>query len=221
MKSLWVIQPAQPELAQTLSEEHNVSPIVAQLLINRGLTDPDTIRHFFHSRLSDLPDPLTLPDIAAAIEVLADAIATQKKIVLFGDYDVDGMTGTAILYLFLQQAGATVSFYIPDRQNEGYGLSLEALEKIHQQGCDLLVTIDNGTSAFEELAWAAQHDIQSIVIDHHESPTERPACVALVNPKHPASRYPDKTLCSAGLAFNLVIALRAHLRGKEHRRSCP
>lgn len=211
----WLVKPANPELAKTLAADHNISPTAAQLLINRGLTAKEEIHHYFHSRLRDLSDPLTLPDMELAVRTLVSAIENKKRIVLYGDYDVDGITGLSILYLFLSQSGANVSIYIPNRVSEGYGLNLQALKKIHAQGCDLIIAIDNGTVAFEELDWTAKQGLEVIVIDHHESPSTRPTCTALINPKHPDSTYPDKALCSAGLSFNLAIALRAALRQKS------
>lgn len=212
MSRRWVLTKTSPELAETIASRHQLDPLIAQLLVNRGIDSDAAIRHHLASRLQDMPDPTGLPDMEAAVATLQGAIAQKKRIVLFGDYDVDGISGSSILWIFLTGLKAHVRVYIPDRQSEGYGLSIAALKKIHAEGCDLLITIDNGTQAFAELAWAREHGMEAIVIDHHESPTERPECAALINPKHPQSAYPDKTLCSAGLCFNLLVALRAALR---------
>lgn len=208
----WIIREPAPALAAELAAEHQISPVTAQVLINRGLGDTNKLQTFFSGSLADLPDPFDMAGVAEACEVFVSAIACGKRIVLFGDYDVDGMTGCAILYLFLKRCAVSVDVHIPDRMTEGYGLNIPALERLKQEGADIVVAIDNGTTAFKELEWAQNHGLQVIIIDHHESPQEIPPCAALVNPKHPQSAHPDKTLCSAGLAFNLTIALRARLR---------
>lgn len=220
MSERWLLKKQNPELAKQLAQACDIGDITAQVLIHRGLEDPEAIRRFFSSQLTDLPDPFQLPGIQEAVDLLLQVIEEKRPTCLFGDYDVDGMTGCAILHLFLSRCGVPVDIYIPDRSAEGYGLSLQALEAIHGRGAKLVITIDNGTTAFQELQWARDHGMDTIVVDHHESPQEMPPCAALINPKHPGSAHPDRTLCSAGLAFNLVVALRAQLRRtgyfKEH-----
>ncbi len=211
----WIIQEPQQALANQLAAEHGLSPVVAQCLINRGLTESGEIHQHLNGRLADLPDPMQIPGIQDACRVLIEAIEQGQRVALFGDYDVDGMTGCAILSQFLKHCRLDVDVFIPDRIHDGYGVSIAGLERIKATGADVVVTIDNGTSAFEELEWARANGLRVIVVDHHESPTKIPPCEALVNPKHPESLHPDKTLCSAGLVFNLVIALRAQLRAQD------
>ncbi len=210
----WQVYPLQSEKSEQIAADHGLTQVAAQVLLNRGLSDPQMITQHLSGRLAELPDPLQIPGVSDAVAVLCEAVYEKLSVTLFGDYDVDGMTGCSILSDFLQRCGVSVSIYIPDRSTEGYGVSVAGLEKIAEQGADIVVTIDNGTSAFEELEWATSHGLRVIVIDHHESPTRMPACEALVNPKHPQSEHPDKNLCSAGLAFNLMIALRARLRAE-------
>lgn len=212
MTTRWRIRSADPDAAASIAAAHNISPTLAQLLLNRGFSAKDDIDAFLNHRLSHLADPFRLPGVEEAVELLISAIREKKRVLLFGDYDVDGMTGSAIMYSFLCRFGVPVEIYIPDRSREGYGLSQAALEEIHRRCTDILVTIDNGTTAFQELQWARDHGMKIIVIDHHESPKTMPPCEALINPKHPQSAYPDQTLCSAGLTFNLLVALRQRLR---------
>jgi len=189
-----------------------VSPLTIQILQNRGITDPDQAKQFLAPALSDLPDPFLMKDAKVAVLRILQAIRRREKISLFGDYDVDGITATALLLLFLREAGAQVDFYLPHRLKEGYGLNQTAVEKIKAEGAKLLITADCGVSNFEEVRWAGEHGLEVIITDHHEIPKTLPPALAVLNPKQSDCPYPFKGLAGVGVAFNLVIALRRLLR---------
>ena len=189
-----------------------VSPLTIQILQNRGITDPDQAKQFLAPALSDLPDPFLMKDAKVAALRILQAIRRREKISLFGDYDVDGITATALLLLFLREAGAQVDFYLPHRLKEGYGLNQTAVEKIKAEGAKLLITADCGVSNFEEVRWAGEHGLEVIITDHHEIPKTLPPALAVLNPKQSDCPYPFKGLAGVGVAFNLVIALRRLLR---------
>jgi single-stranded-DNA-specific exonuclease len=189
-----------------------VSPLTIQILQNRGITNPDQAKQFLAPALSDLPDPFLMKDAKVAALRISQAIRRREKISLFGDYDVDGITATALLLLFLREAGAQVDFYLPHRLTEGYGLNQTAVEKIKDEGTKLLITADCGVSNFEEIRWAREHGLEVIITDHHEIPKTLPPAMAILNPKQSDCPYPFKGLAGVGVAFNLVIALRSLLR---------
>jgi len=193
-------------------KELRVSPLTAQILFNRGISNTDQARSFLYPSLSDLPDPFTMREMEKAVERILQAIRNQERITLFGDYDVDGATATALLFLFLQGAGALVDFYLPRRLEEGYGLNMGAIKKIHSQGTKLMITADCGISNGEEIRWAGENGLDVIVTDHHEIPEVLPPALAILNPKQKNCSYPFKSLAGVGVAFNLTIALRSTLR---------
>src|SRR5262245_55651938 len=167
-----------------------VAPIVAQLLLNRGIQDPADGTRFLQSPLSGLYSPELLPGITAAVERLADAISRKKKVCCYGDYDVDGITGTAILYGMLQMLGAPVEFYVPHRLEEGYGLNSEALRQIRERGAAVVVTVDCGIASIAEADEARRLGLELIVTDHHEMKSQLPAAEVLVHPRLPGGSYP-------------------------------
>ncbi len=193
-------------------KELGISPLTAQILHNRGICEIDPARHFLSPALVDLPDPFLLKDIDKAVSRILRAILQKEKIILFGDYDVDGTTATALLLLFLKKAGAAVDFCLPHRLKDGYGLNLEAVKKVHAQAAKLMITADCGISNADEIRWAADHGLEVIITDHHEVPEILPPALAILNPKQPGCPYPFKELAGVGVAFNLVIALRSRLR---------
>ncbi|MCD6319088.1 MAG: single-stranded-DNA-specific exonuclease RecJ, partial [Candidatus Desulfofervidaceae bacterium] len=172
---------------------------------------PEQAYRFLYPRLMHLYDPFLLKDMDKAVKRIYQAIVNQEKIVVYGDYDVDGLTGTAILYLFLSPLVRNLSYYIPHRLKEGYGLNPEAIKKIVAQGTDLLITTDCGSSDIEEVALANNLGLDVIIIDHHEVPSRLPQAYALVNPRQPDCHFPFKELAGVGVTFNLLIALRQFL----------
>ena len=176
----WVLPALDSAAAQSLARQLHTPPIVAQLLINRGLNDPAAAARFLDPRFRDLHPPALLPNIAAAAERLARAVRAGEKITLYGDYDVDGITGTAMLWHTLKAAGANVEYYIPHRVDEGYGLNRDAVLKLIDEGTQLLVTVDCGCSAVDPIAAARERGVDVVVSDHHEFGPTLPAAYAMV-----------------------------------------
>lgn len=214
MATEWLIHNGVHDRADQLSRSWGVSELVARLLINRGITDAEGGQEFLSPRLKDLYPPTMLPGAEAAASCLHEAVARGGKIVLYGDYDVDGTTGIAILWHLLHAAGADVSFYVPHRIEEGYGLNHEAVRRLVAEGADLIVTIDCGITAVAEAAAIKEAGVGLIVTDHHTRHAELPVADAVVHPAV-APGYPNEHLCGAGVAFKLAWALAQKLCGKE------
>lgn len=213
----WRLSPPHPDettLGPQLERIFDLHPLVARLLVRRGFHDEKTIRNFLNGTLADLPDPFTLPDMKTAADRILQAVERREQIVVFGDYDVDGISGTAQLCAYLREIGARPVPLLPHRMHEGYGLTEKAVRKIEAEKPDLLVTIDNGTKSMAEITHLKNRGTEVIVIDHHETPSADawPPVVALVNPKRLDSRFPERDIASAGLVFLLLIALRARAR---------
>lgn len=208
----WAVRESRLDLSRAISSCLNISPLVAQVLINRGIETPDAAQSFLSARLADLHSPLLMKDMDRAVERIAAAISKKEKICICGDYDVDGITATCVLMLFLESAGAQVGFHIPSRLHEGYGMSLATVRRLSAEGTSLIITVDCGISDLEEIACAASLGMDVIVTDHHEPPDQLPAAHAIINPKQPGCAFPFKGLAGVGVAFNLVMALRAKIR---------
>ncbi|WP_148591966.1 single-stranded-DNA-specific exonuclease RecJ [Aquisphaera giovannonii] len=206
MATRWRLKPFDSARIQALSRAARVSPLVAQLLINRGIDDPRRAGVFMQAKLSDLNDPESLPGVVDAAERVVRAIREDRPIVIYGDYDVDGVCGTSVLWACLRLAGAReVHYYIPHRVEEGYGVNGEALEKIARTyHRPLLITVDCGISAVAEAEKAAALGMELIVTDHHTIGHDLPAAAVLVHPRLPGSAYPCGDLCGAAVAFKLA-----------------
>jgi single-stranded-DNA-specific exonuclease len=210
MKYRWSLAPAQPALAGWLASQLRISPLLAQCLLNRGLSEPEPIQRFLEPRLKNLADPFLLPHMSAAVDRLLAARLRRERVVIFGDYDVDGVTATALLTEVLIALGWTVDHYLPHRMDEGYGLSQTAVENcLARHPSALLLAVDCGSTAVEAIRWLREQGVEVIVLDHHQVSSPAPAAVALVNPQlAPADGQAASTaLCSAGLAFKLAHAL--------------
>ncbi len=184
-----------------------ISPLVARVLVNRGITDAGDAKRFIERDASSLHSPFLIKDMDKAVDRITRAIENGEKITIYGDYDVDGITSTAIMVSFLRKKGAIVDAYIPDRQNEGYGVNIEAVEKIVQKGTKLIITVDTGITAGEEVVRAKKMGIDVIITDHHECKDVVPDAVAVINPKRFDCEYPFKDLAGVGVAFKLICAL--------------
>ncbi|MBU3666645.1 MAG: single-stranded-DNA-specific exonuclease RecJ [Chthoniobacterales bacterium] len=198
--------PADPASAQRLARELGVSALLANLLTARNLSDPDEAEHFLHPRLASLPDPLATPGIEKAARRIATALERKETVVLYGDYDVDGVTSLAILHRFLSAVGLEAACFLPLREAEGYGLSHEGLDRVfaaHRP--DLLVALDCGTSSHEESAWLASRGVDLVIIDHHEPKNGAAPCAAMVNPKVAGG---NTDLCTAALVFKLCHGIQ-------------
>jgi single-stranded-DNA-specific exonuclease len=192
-----------------------VSPVVAQLLLNRDLKSPDAARRFLDAPLAGLHPPLSLPGLPDAVERLYRAVEAKKKVCVYGDYDADGVTGTAILLGLFQQLGAPVEFYVPHRLEEGYGLNIEALRQLATSGVQVVVTVDCGICSLDEADEAQRLGIELIVTDHHEMKDRLPAAACCVHPRLPGGSYPFGGLSGAGVAFKLAWALAVRHCGSE------
>jgi single-stranded-DNA-specific exonuclease len=206
MTMRWRLRPFDADRVAELSREAHVSPLIAQLLMSRGVVDVAGVSSFFETRLTGLHDPETLPGVVEASARIVAAIREHKKIVIYGDYDVDGVCGTSILWECLKLAGAEdVSYYIPHRVEEGYGVNGEALRRLAtEQGADLIITVDCGISAIKEARLARELGVALIITDHHTIGAELPEADVLVHPKLAGSLYPFPELCGCGVAFKLA-----------------
>ena len=202
----WIISDYDKATAKQIMTENDVDALTAVLLSARGITDSDEIERFFSDEI-DLIDPFTLPDMDIAVERIGLALDESEKIAIFGDFDADGITSTAMLYLYLKQVGASVSYYIPDRIGEGYGLNKEAIDRLSQEGVSLIITVDNGISAFDEIAFAMEKGIDVVVTDHHMQGAVLPEAVAVVNPHRNDADCEYKDWAGVGVTFKLICAL--------------
>ncbi len=202
------------EDVKSLSEAYGVAPVIATILMNRGITDPGS---FITPSEDALLDPFLMLGMEEASERILKAIETGEKIAIYGDYDVDGITSTAIMVKFLRSHRADVIYYIPDRHEEGYGINMDAIDKIHNQGVTLLITVDCGITAVKEIAYAKELGIETIITDHHECKEETPDAFCLLNPKQAECEYPFKRLAGVGVAFKLLqaLTLKMHFHMRE------
>lgn len=212
MKKRWKVNPANKELREELGKKLNILPLTAQLLINRGLVDCDKAFSFLRPELKSLHDPFLFKDMDRAVERVLSALSKGERIAVYGDYDVDGATSTALLYLFFREIGVDVTCYIPERLTEGYGMNIGAVKKLHALGINLIITVDCGVSNRTEIEYAASLGMDVIVTDHHEMPEDAPLACAVLNPKQEGCSFPFKGLAGVGVAFNFAMALRARLR---------
>ncbi|MDR3562738.1 MAG: single-stranded-DNA-specific exonuclease RecJ [Negativicutes bacterium] len=202
----WRVSPRQADLSRTFGQDLGISPVVAQVLINRGILDLESARHFLHGGVEGLGDPWLMAGMKPAVDRIKTALDRREKITIYGDYDVDGITASALVYRVLRQLGATVEYYIPERQSEGYGLNDTALEGLAASGTSLVITVDCGISAVAEVTKMAER-LDIIITDHHQPPELLPPARAIINPKQPDCRYPEKRLAGVGVAFKLCQAL--------------
>lgn len=203
----WVTAKPNLETVRSLARSCGFTPLAAAALCARGIDTPEAARAFLETDPAKLHDPMLLPDMAKARDTIRRAIEQGKKIAVFGDYDVDGVTSTCVITRVLRSLGADVRHYIPDRLSEGYGLSMGAMDRLAQDGIGLIVTVDSGVSAFEEIARARELGMEVVVTDHHECREELPDANAVVNPKRADSTYPFAELAGVGVAFKLACAL--------------
>ena len=210
-RKVWQMHPERLDLAGQISSRHGLPSLIARLLLNRGLSDPEEVLAFLEPTLDRLATPFGLPDLGAAADRLARAVRQREPIAVYGDYDADGLTATCLMTQFFQELGLPCFPYIPDRLEEGYGLNQTALEKLASKA-RLLVTVDCGVSDATEVAWAQDHGMEVIITDHHELPPELPPALAVVNPKRGGEAYPFEMLAGVGVALLLALAVRARLR---------
>lgn len=213
MNLKWVIEDdISPELIDEYAKKLNVPPVISKILLYRGIDTFEKARLFFRGSMDNLNDPFMLQDMKKAVDRIIHALNNNEKILIYGDYDVDGITSVSVLYLLLKELGADVHFYIPHRVQEGYGISKNGIDEAAKKNIKLIISVDCGITALQEIEYALQQDIDVIITDHHEEGPELPKALAILNPKCKGSKYPFKELAGVGVAYTLGQALVQTLR---------
>lgn len=215
MNKKWEVNEADDILISKISDEFNVSRLVANIIVNKGLKDSHEIEVFLHPRRSDFHDPFLMPDMEIATNRIIKAIKDNEKVAIYGDYDVDGITSSTVLKRFLKDRGLETDVYIPNRLNEGYGLNEEAIKEISEKKYTLIVTVDCGITGNKEIELANSLGIETVVTDHHEPTEELPKALAVVDCKRKDNKYPFNGLAGVGVAFKLIQAISIKLGIKE------
>ena len=208
----WRLSEVDSAIQEKLSSEFGLSPIVSQILTSRDILEIDDARRFLSPSLTDLHNPYLMKDMRKGVNRLVKAIRNRESIVIYGDYDADGITSVVILLKFLRRIDPSVSYHIPDRIGEGYSLNRTAIDRFKAQGISLIVTVDCGISDADEVAYAKGLGIDTIILDHHEVPPSLPNAAAVINPHRTDCPFPFKDMAAVGIAFNFLIALRGVLR---------
>ncbi len=206
-KNKWVVNSFDEKTAYELSEQVGISLLAAKTAVSRGVLDAYTLRTYISTSVDYLNDPYLFEDMAVAVDTIKRYVAENRKIAVFGDYDVDGITATYVLMSYIKSIGGDCTYYIPDRFSEGYGVSTEAVKRLAELGVELIITVDTGITADAEVLFARTLGIEFIITDHHECKDTLPDALAVINPKRPGSTYPFKELAGVGVAFKLVCAL--------------
>lgn len=205
----WIYEPPTPEqknAANELGNKLGISPLLSSILIKRGINTESAAKRFFRPQLNDLINPFLMKDMDTAVDRLNDAMGRKERIMVYGDYDVDGCTAVALVYKFLQQFYSNIDYYIPDRYDEGYGVSIKGIEHAHETGVKLIIILDCGIKAIEEISYAKSLGIDFIICDHHVPDETMPPAVAILNPKRPDDPYPFKHLSGCGVGFKFMQA---------------
>ena len=218
MNKKWQIYQVENEKVEELHKKHNINKLLATILVNRGIIEEKQIEKFLKPKRSDFYNPYEMPDMEIAVKRIVKAIENKEKTIIYGDYDVDGITSVTVLKSFLQERGLEVSEYIPNRLDEGYGLNKVAVEGIAKQGYTLMITVDCGISAIEEVKYANELGIETIITDHHEPGNELPEAIAVVDAKRKDNTYPFRNLAGVGVVFKLIqaIGIELNLDEKEY-----
>ena len=218
MNKKWQIYQVENEKVEELQKKYNINQLLATILVNRGIIEEKQIEKFLKPKRSDFYDPYEMPDMEIAVERIVAAIENKEKTIIYGDYDVDGITSVTVLKSFLQERGLDVAEYIPNRLEEGYGLNKKAVESIAEQGYTLMITVDCGISAIEEVKYANELGIETIITDHHEPGNELPEAIAIVDAKRKDNTYPFRNLAGVGVVFKLIqaIGIKISLEEKEY-----
>lgn len=215
MNKEWKIYEVDEKKIEEISSKYNLNKLISTILANRNITTEEEIRLFLSPTRKDFHNPFLIKDMEKSVERIIKAIENNEKVTIYGDYDVDGITSITVLKSFLKDRGLETSQYIPNRLNEGYGLNNNAIEKIKQQGCDLMITVDCGISAINEINYASSLGIETIITDHHEPGNEIPKAFAVIDNKRKDSKYPFRELAGVGVVFKLIQAIGIKLGLKE------
>ena len=218
MSKKWQVYQVDNKKVEQIQQKYGVNKLLATILANRGIVEEKQIDKFLHPKRSDFYNPYEMPDMEIAVNRIAKAIENKEKTIIYGDYDVDGITSVTVLKSFLEERGLKVDEYIPNRLNEGYGLNNKAVETIASQGYTLMITVDCGISAIEEVKYANELGIETIITDHHEPGNELPDALAVVDAKRKDNKYPFRNLAGVGVVFKLLqaIGMRLGLEEKEY-----
>ncbi len=203
----WKVLEADEKLVSKLTEEFKIPRVIAKVLVIRGITTIEEFKKFFAEDSSEFYSPFLLKSMDVAVARVLKALEKNEKVVIYGDYDVDGITSTSILYTFLEEIGLDVDYYIPNRFEEGYGINRDAIINLEHEGYDLLISVDTGITAVKEVKLANDLGLDVIITDHHECKEVIPNAVAVLNPKRPDDEYPFKQLAGVGVAFKLICAI--------------
>ncbi|MDP4182229.1 MAG: single-stranded-DNA-specific exonuclease RecJ, partial [Bacillota bacterium] len=204
---LWIYNEIPDRDVLRLSEEAQISTLLAKIFINRGINDKHYINRFLNPTSDGLHDPFLMKDMEKAVDRIIKAVSGNERILIYGDYDVDGVTSSSLLFNFLKNLNANVDYFVPDRINDGYGITLDTARKILDTGCTLTITVDCGISSIEEINFLNSRNIDVIITDHHECRDSLPDAYAVINPKRPDCPYPFKELAGVGITFKLVTAM--------------
>ncbi len=217
MNRAWKIKEGYHSDIQELTESLSVSPVISTLLYQRGIRTFDQARAFFRPDLSRLYDPFLMTDMEKAVDRLQLAFKNKEKILVYGDYDVDGTTSVAMMYSFIRSYHADVDYYIPDRYSEGYGISLAGVDYAIQQSVSLIIALDCGIKSVEKVAYASENQVDFIICDHHTPGDVLPAAVAVLDPERRDGGYPFRSLsgCGVGFKFLQAYALRNNIPFSE------
>lgn len=216
MNKKWQIYETDTEETKRIAEKYKINKLLASIIANRKIKDED-IEKFLHPTRQNFHDPFLMPDMNIAVERIIKAIENNEKTIIYGDYDVDGITSITVLRSFIEDRGLHVDSYIPNRLEEGYGLNKPAIEKIAKENYTLMITVDTGISGIEEIEYANSLGIETIVTDHHEVGDELPKALAVVDAKRKDNQYPCRDLAGVGVVFKLIQALRKKIRIRRKR----
>lgn len=218
MNKKWEVCKENKNDIDKISKENGLSNLISSILASRGIIEKEDVREFLNPTRDDFHDPFLMPDMEKAVDRILKAIQTQEKTIIYGDYDVDGITSITVLKKFLEERNLQVGEYIPNRLNEGYGLNKEAVKKIAKQGYKLIITVDCGISCIEEIKYATEFGLEVIVTDHHEPAEELPKCLAVVDAKRKDNQYPFNQLAGVGVVFKLIqaISIKLNLDNREY-----
>ena len=216
MTKKWQIYDSNNEEIEEISKKYNINKLLATILVNRKIEE-NQIETYLNPNRKNFHDPFLMPDMEIAVNRILKAMENKEKIIIYGDYDVDGITSITVLKSFLKDRGIDVDQYIPNRLEEGYGLNNPAVKKIAEQGYDLMITVDCGISGIEEIKYANSLGIETIVTDHHEVGEELPDAIAVVDAKRKDNIYPCRDLAGVGVVFKLIQALRNKIRIRRKR----
>lgn len=208
----WRYTAGDKDIQELLARDLGILPVVSEILMSRDIQNIDNAKKYLRPSLNDLPNPFLMKDMEKGVRRIIKAIYQKERIMVYGDYDADGITAVVVLMKFLRAITSNVDYYIPDRIEEGYGLNKIAIDRLKADGVQLIVTVDCGVSDLEEVAYARSCGLDTIILDHHEVPASIPEAEAVINPNRPDCRFPFKHLAGVGIAFNFLIALRGGLR---------